>query len=103
MGPHSALTPLSVGIDLLQQMKSHPEHTVTLMLGRKKGRILALRESFQLYLLFGIYSMNFNFTYPRLISTWHSSLIIASRANSDQSHRHGLICHTVIKKEKLAT
>ena len=50
---------------------------------------------------FFFFFMNFNFPYLRLISSWHSSLTIASKADSDQSSRHEWICWTILSNNKI--
>lgn len=44
-----------------------------------------------LFIVWDFFSMSFNLSYLRLISSWHSSLTIASKANSDQSSRYECI------------
>lgn len=50
-GPSSVMTYLLVGSDLLQRVKLDPDHSVRLMLVRKKGKTLTLRVSNVIYCL----------------------------------------------------
>lgn len=93
---------LLISSDWLQLGNLNPDHTVSLMLEERVARALPLSVSNFIYCLgFFFFFMNFNFSYLRLISSWHSSLTIASKADSDQSSRHEWICWTILNNNKI--